>query len=175
MRALFIGRFQPFHVGHLSVIQKALQVEGELMIGIGSASDNFSAANPFTCSERIQMIEAALTEAGIPKNLWSVYPVPNIENYGLWPQHVEMFIPPFVRVYTGSDVVKKLFEEYNKKLASPYEIVTVTKELRVSSTDIRDRMLKKRKWEYLVPDSVARLIHEWGGMERLAAVQEATK
>ena len=65
MKALFIGRFQPFHKGHLSVVQQAVKENGHLYIGIGSTQYNYEPYNPLTTAERIQIIEAALKEAKI--------------------------------------------------------------------------------------------------------------
>lgn len=175
MKALFIGRFQPFHLGHLTVIVKAVQENEHLLIGIGSSDENYRQANPFTCAERIQMIEEALKEANVPKDKYTIIPVPNINNFGLWAQHVELYIPPFEKIYTGSPVVMKLFDDYNKKLNQPYQIVPIEKEIKISSTEIRERMVRRRKWENFVPQSTANLITKWQGAERLMAVQEEEK
>ncbi len=175
MTALFIGRFQPLHLGHLSVIVKAVRENDHLIIGIGSSDENYRQANPFTCAERIQMLQAALDEANIPRESYTLIPVPNINNFGLWAQHVELYIPPFEKLYTGSPVVMKLFDEYNKKLATPYQIIPLHKEIKVSSTEVRQRMIKNRKWENFVPPAVAELVTKWQGVERLLAVQEEQK
>ncbi|MFZ0697114.1 MAG: adenylyltransferase/cytidyltransferase family protein, partial [Nitrososphaeraceae archaeon] len=36
-RGLFIGRFQPFHLGHLATIKFALKTVEQLVITVGSA------------------------------------------------------------------------------------------------------------------------------------------
>jgi len=36
-RAFYIGRFQPYHLGHHAVIQKIAKEVDEIVIGIGSA------------------------------------------------------------------------------------------------------------------------------------------
>lgn len=175
MTSLFIGRFQPLHLGHLSAIVNAVRESDHLIIGIGSSDENYRQVNPFTCAERIQMLQSALDEASVPREKYTLVPVPNINNFALWAQHVELYVPPFEKIYTGSPVVNKLFEEYNKKLATPYQIVQIQKEIKVSSTEVRERMLRNRKWDTLVPESVAALINKWQGVERLKAVQEEQK
>ena len=57
-QALFVGRFQPFHNGHLDAIQYILSTEDRVVLVIGSAEENNVPANPFTAGERFQMIEA---------------------------------------------------------------------------------------------------------------------
>lgn len=61
--AVFIGRFQPFHNGHLFCVRTALEYSRFLMIVIGSANEaRRPDALPFTAQERQRMIEASLTE-----------------------------------------------------------------------------------------------------------------
>jgi bifunctional NMN adenylyltransferase/nudix hydrolase len=59
---VFIGRFQPLHNGHLAVLQHALTLARRIVIVLGSASKPRSPRNPFTESERHEMILAALGE-----------------------------------------------------------------------------------------------------------------
>ncbi len=58
---VFIGRFQPFHIGHLRVLQQALAQSAQVIILIGSAKQARNTRNPFTIEERTQMILASLT------------------------------------------------------------------------------------------------------------------
>ncbi len=62
MRGLLIGRFQPFHKGHLYVIGKIAEEVDEIIIGIGSAQKSHCLDNPFTAGERLMMIKKALLE-----------------------------------------------------------------------------------------------------------------
>jgi bifunctional NMN adenylyltransferase/nudix hydrolase len=60
--AVFIGRFQPAHMGHLAVIQQALLVADTVLIAIGSANAARSFHNlPFTAPERETMVRLMLT------------------------------------------------------------------------------------------------------------------
>lgn len=58
--AVFIGRFQPFHDGHLSVIRKALEESDTLLVLLGSCNRPRDTFNPFTFEERKRMIMEAL-------------------------------------------------------------------------------------------------------------------
>ncbi|MCC7197811.1 nicotinamide-nucleotide adenylyltransferase [Candidatus Peregrinibacteria bacterium] len=172
MKALFIGRFQPFHKGHLSVVEQAVKENTHLYIGIGSTQYNYEPYNPLTTSERIQLIEAALKEAKIPREKYSIIPVPNIENFALWPRHVELYIPPFQKLYTGSSIVAELFHDYNKTLKKPYEIIPVQKTYKICSTEIRTAMLKNKPWEKHVAQATAKLLNEWQIPKRLKTIAE---
>jgi len=174
-QALFVGRFQPFHLGHLSVIKNALKKEDRLIIVIGSAEENHEPPNPFTSGERFQMIEAALDAEKIPRSKYAIIPIRNVENFMLWTAHVDQYIPPIYKVYTGSKIVKELYQNYGKykiedvkmfgclcdakKISGPATAATETAartkaqktEIRtrkcapVSGTEIRDKMLKNDK------------------------------
>jgi len=47
-RGLFVGRFQPFHLGHLGVVKDILNEVDELVIVVGSAQYSHRIDNPFT-------------------------------------------------------------------------------------------------------------------------------
>ena len=59
---VFIGRFQPFHNGHLEVCKQALKYGNKLIIITGSGNSSPSIRNPFTAFQRQQMITNALSE-----------------------------------------------------------------------------------------------------------------
>ncbi|UTC29649.1 bifunctional NMN adenylyltransferase/nudix hydrolase [Bajunvirus bajun] len=61
--AVLIGRFQPFHNGHLAVIEKALERADKVLILVGSANLARDTRNPFTYEERRGMIRDALDGA----------------------------------------------------------------------------------------------------------------
>ena len=165
-QALFVGRFQPFHIGHLSVIKKALEVEDRLVIVIGSAEENHEAANPFTAGERFQMIEATLSAEGILHDRYAIIPIRNVENFMLWTTHVDQYIPPVYKVYTGSDIVKALYKSHGR-----YEIEDVEFVSNVSGTVIREKMLRSDdEWKQLVHPSVVELIEKWNGVKRIQMV-----
>ncbi len=60
--AVFIGRFQPFHIGHLFVFQEALKTAKHLIVLVGSADEARSLRNPFTFDERQAMIKQSLPD-----------------------------------------------------------------------------------------------------------------
>lgn len=61
--AVLIGRFQPFHNGHATLLQLALASAPTVLVVLGSAHHARSAKNPFTWSERAAMIAATLPAA----------------------------------------------------------------------------------------------------------------
>lgn len=61
--AVLIGRFQPFHNGHASLLRLALDTAAKVVIVIGSSFHARSTKNPFTWQERATMIAETLPEA----------------------------------------------------------------------------------------------------------------
>ena len=62
MDGLLIGRFQPFHLGHLEAVIFALSKVEKLYIGIGSSNKSNEKRNPFTADERKNMILSSINE-----------------------------------------------------------------------------------------------------------------
>ena len=60
---VIIGRFQPYHMGHKSMLEDALKDYEKVVLVLGSAQSAPSIKNPFTPQSREQMIRACLTEA----------------------------------------------------------------------------------------------------------------
>ncbi|MEC8878030.1 MAG: adenylyltransferase/cytidyltransferase family protein, partial [Candidatus Thermoplasmatota archaeon] len=63
--ALLPGRFQPFHRGHVAIAQAIVTDGHELIVMIGSAQEEVTWENPFSASERREMVSAGLTEANL--------------------------------------------------------------------------------------------------------------
>ena len=53
---VFIGRFQPFHLAHMQTIKIALEQSQYVILALGSAQNERNIKNPFSASEREQMI-----------------------------------------------------------------------------------------------------------------------
>lgn len=58
--AVFIGRFEPLHLGHLAILKRALALSERVVVLVGSAEAPRTAKNPWTYAERVVMIKAAL-------------------------------------------------------------------------------------------------------------------
>ena len=52
-----VSRFQPFHNGHKSLVDKMLKESKYSTIILGSAQESRTQKNPFTAEERINMIK----------------------------------------------------------------------------------------------------------------------
>lgn len=61
-QSVFIGRFQPFHRGHLEVAKNALTQSDRLLFLVGSANLGRTTRNPFTAKERANVIAEAMED-----------------------------------------------------------------------------------------------------------------
>ena len=57
---VFLGRFQPFHIGHMSIVEEILQHHERLVLVIGSAEKSGTDENPWTLQEREKIIRASI-------------------------------------------------------------------------------------------------------------------
>lgn len=62
---IFPGRFQPFHEGHLLVVQGMMKIHGNATIAICDGKSESDIDRPFTLAQRHEMISAALLSADI--------------------------------------------------------------------------------------------------------------
>ena len=53
---LYIGRFQPIHIGHESIIRRMLLECDHVIIAIGSAQESGTQRNPFSAEQRMDLI-----------------------------------------------------------------------------------------------------------------------
>jgi nicotinamide-nucleotide adenylyltransferase len=162
-RGLYVGRFQPFHLGHLGAIKYSLKEVDELVIVIGSAQYSHNANNPFTAGERLVMVRRALFEAGVDYSKLWIVPVPDVHLHMLWVSAVEGYTPKFNALFSNEPLTKRLFME------AGYEVKTVPLFERKTyvSTIVREKMVKDNSWMELVPKSVADFILEIDGVNRL--------
>jgi len=161
MNALFIGRFQPFHKGHLKVLQNTSIKYDKIIIGIGSSQYSHTRDNPFTADERKIMVQMSLRKVGISN--FKIILIPDIHNPPKWVDHVLTIFTDFDIVITNSKLTKSLFSEkgYSVENTPLYE------KKHFSGEEIRRRMIKGERWEHLVPNEVFKLIKEINGEQRV--------
>ncbi len=164
---LIIGRFQPPHKGHILAIKAILQKVSMLIIGIGSAQKCFFQNNPFTAGERITMLKAALEEEGVNCSKYMLIPIQDVDDNRLWVHHVVSLVPRFDVVYTNDKLSNYLFKTagFDARFFEEYDRSVY------SSTEVRRRMREGGDWRSLVPESVAEIIDDIKGVERVKFIE----
>jgi nicotinamide-nucleotide adenylyltransferase len=160
-RAVFLGRFQPFHKGHEYVAKRLLKKYDELVIAIGSAESSISRENPFTASERIEMIRSCFSSAQLAKII--IIPVRDVNDHATWVNHVLRYLPAFEALYSNNELVQHLFNHAGIKA---HHVWFYNRHL-YTGEKIREDIAKGGKWKEAVPKSVVKLMEKYKVEKRL--------
>lgn len=170
--ALFIGRFQPLHHGHIYVIYRILEAHKKLKIGIGSSQLSKTKNDPFSGEERIKFLKTAFNKRNISKNRYEIYKIPDIFNAQKWVDHVVSIVGDFDVIYSNSDWVRQLFQNKGYFVGKKLGIF----KKKYNASHIRKLISKKKKnWTSLVPKEVAKLMEEFNGIERIQSLYEISE
>ena len=170
--ALFVGRFQPLHHGHIYCFNRILESHKKLKIGIGSSQLSKTKNDPFTSEERIKFINTALEKRKISKNKYEIYEIPDIFNAQKWVDHVIEITGDFDIIYSNSDWVRQLFQNKNYLVGKKLGIF----KKKYNASNVRKLISKEKKnWTNLVPKEIANLIKEFKGIERIQSLYEISE
>jgi len=162
--ALFVGRFQPLHHGHIYMLNKILKLYKNVKIGVGSSQFSKTKINPFTYEERINFITSTLNKRGITSQRFSIYPIPDIFNASEWVNHVISIVGSFDTIFSNSDWVRQLFQNEGYTVGQKIGIF----KKKYNASNIRKLISKDHKnWTILVPKEVVTLIKDYEGIERI--------
>ena len=145
MDAIFIGRFQPFHLGHLHVIMTYAK-RYDLVIIIGSSNIQNTNENHFTAEERLLMLQTVLSSNNLTATLRLLGDVPDDL---VWRKNLDSNTPYDV-VLTGNPHTASLFKDKKVIILERYQ--------GISSTAIRNNIKNNLPWEHLVPQEIIPLI-----------------
>jgi|SRR5208282_2178824 len=170
MRGLLVGRFQPFHLGHLQVVRSIQEgrPEAALLLAIGSAEESYTWKNPFTAGERFEMIDRTL--GSLDGLGYRIVPVADIRRHAQWVAYLESFLPRFDRVYTNNPLTRLLFE----RAGYAVEVPPLYSRAKFEGEHIRMLLARGRGWRALVPAPVAEYLTEIEAPHRLALLRGST-
>ena len=170
-RGLFVGRFQPFHLGHIAAIKFAFSEFDELIIVIGSSQASYEPENPFTAGERLSMIKDSLNaDSKIDCKKTLIIPIPDTNVHSTWTHTVDTLVPQYDAVLTNNSFTGYLFIQRNIPVFEP----KLLNRNDLSGTEIRKRMVKNIKWDHLVPEQVLHIIERINGIERMRKISNFT-
>ncbi len=172
-RRLFVGRFQPPHNGHFHAISQMLdEFEGELIIVVAAAQHGYKGVNPFTAGERITMIREGMVSKDLDSSRILVFPAEDINDYALWPHHLERLVPEFSIVYSNNPLVQLLF----RRAGFDIQGVKLWERETMSSSSIRKLMIEDDpSWKELVPERVTAFLERIGAVSRLKTITATDK
>ena len=146
MNGLLIGRFQPFHLGHLEALQFALSKVDKLWLGLGSSNKSIEQNNPFSAEERKKMILSSIDDS--MKNKITIYFIPDVDNHVKWIEKIDTIVPKFDIVFSNDPLTDHL---YSKKTVQVISIPFLNRDT-LSGTNIRNLIISDQEWENFVPE-----------------------
>ena len=164
MDGLLIGRFQPFHKGHLEAVKIGLSKVDNLWIGIGSSNKSNEKRNPFTADERKEMIESSLD----PQTLKHVkiFFVPDTGDHEKWTYHVDSIVPPYDVVFSNDEFTLTLYKKRGKNV---FEVPLLKRDT-ISGTNIREMIVTGKDWQDLVPEGTKQVLLKIDAKNRLSKI-----
>jgi len=145
---VFIGRFQPFHNGHKSVIDTALEKARHVIVLIGSSKEARSVRNPFFWEERAAMIMGAYSDDEQTRiHCTPLLDLPYAEQS--WIRNVQMSVQGITCQYqvTGGQSIAlighaKDHTSYYLNMFPQWENVNVGRTLDLDATNVRETYLR---------------------------------
>ena len=169
------GRFQIFHSDHLRYVLAAAERCEHLIVGITSpdvsvspaeaadANRGKAEANPCTYYERMKMVEAALLEAGLLRDKFDIVPFP-IGKIELLPS----YLPREARIFVT--ILDKWGHEKTQRMRDhgyEVEVLWERTDKFISSSMLRECIVKGEEWQEFVPAASYRFILENGIDKRI--------
>ena len=145
--ALIVGRFQPFHNGHKSLVDTALKLCDRVLILVGSAQEYGTLRNPYSASTSIDVIRAIygadneivrvaelndLTNENDITADWGRYVLDNVK------MHIRK--KPSLMVYGNDEFRSRWFDP--EDITETAEIVIPRSRLPISATQLREALVR---------------------------------
>ena len=140
---IFIGRFQPFHLGHEYVIRQALSLSDKIIILVGSPYQPRTVRNPWDFNERERFVRSVFSDEENRHIL--VLPImDNIYNDAVWIKSVQQIVSGVIHSKIASNPTIGLIGHQKDKSSyylsqfPQWERVEIANYKDISSTDIRE-------------------------------------
>jgi nicotinamide-nucleotide adenylyltransferase len=161
-RGIFIGRFQPFHKGHLEVLKLMQKECKQIVIGIGSAQLKQESRNPLSSKQRRTILRTVVSTRKIPAKIIKVVDVPDDKDW------MQMLLKTkFDVIYSSNLWVLKIARTVKRELHATFSIIDVKPQVDndetrdISATRVRKSIREGTvQWEKLVPPEVKKCIQK---------------
>ena len=161
MNGLLIGRFQPFHLGHLEAVNFVLNKVENLWIGIGSSNKYNEKKNPFSADDRRKMITLSVDDSIITRI--KIFDIPDVGDHEKWTYSIDKIVPEYNLVFSNDEFTKTLFEKREMNVVP----VVLKDRGKLSGTNIRELIADDKNWQDLVPQGTRKVLDSLNAKERL--------
>jgi len=158
--AVFMGRFQPLHNGHVQALKEISRKFDKIIIVIGTPKNkrDIDSRNPLTTNERILLLKKALKELNIHARIIIQRDV-GIEK--VWKRELLQKIPKKSVIVSGNQDVLNF-------LGKSHQTISIKKKIPINATMIRKWIRSDSgKWKKFVPKKTIPLLMKWKTRERL--------
>jgi len=169
MRGLMMGRFQPFHLGHLDLVKQILDECDEIIIAITSSQFNYLEKDPFTTGERMEMIHDSLKESSVDLTRCYIMSLENQFNIATWASYLKSALPHFDKVYSGNNYVSMLLSDSEIPVVAP----KFFNRNQYNATNIRSMIISDENWKDSVPNAVYKLLTKINAKNRLEVISKS--
>ncbi len=164
MNGLLIGRFQPFHNGHVAALEYALTKVENLWLGIGSSNKPPQKNNPFSADERKEMIVTSLDKKTLTRI--QIFYIPDFDDHEKWIANIDTVVPPYDVVFSTDELTRHLYSKRKIKIIS----IPFLKRDTLSGTNVRDMINSDQNWEKLVPKGTKTVLEKINAKGRLVSL-----
>lgn len=144
---LVVGRFQPFHNGHLYLLRQALEQAEQLVIGIGSSNVS-NHDNPYFLTKRKKAIQEVIKRENLGKRIKSIISLPDIPDDDEWARRTLSKSGKVDVIISNNDSGVNVFFE---KLGIPILRFSYYDREHLEGVKIRKLMRGGEKWEDRIP------------------------
>lgn len=145
--ALIIGRFQPFHLGHLYLLKKAVAIADKIIIGIGSASI-LDENNPLDFDIRKKIIKAVFYKEKIEEKLIKIVALEDFFDDKKWLNNIKKKVGRFDLVISNNEWTYSIMENAGHRTKK----ISYYKRNLYEGWRIRKLIKERKKWQDRIPE-----------------------
>ena len=154
-RALFVGRFEPYHLGHHWVVKRLAKRFDEVLLVIGTAKKTRTKRNPLTAWERERIIKRVWRADGV-RNA-RLFVLIDRDNDKKWTRDLLTRIPAFTDLYSNHLLTRRLMRERG------FRVHWTGRFKGIRATRVRDSIRRNgRVWRKLMHPEAVRELEERG-------------
>lgn len=138
------------------------------MIAATNKSDTWR--NPLTGDERERILRETLKEENLDPESYEIHQLADIDDDERWAGYVVDSLPPFKKIYSGSEFVRSFFENDERFETLPVTMIPDGEGDRVRATTIRKRVLQNEPYEHFLRPRTKEILDELAFRDRLVRI-----